>query len=156
MRMMDDDTSDPKSYVQNALRFDDGGMKTLAAAVVWCGLVYYVMCLKEDDLAHPAIAQLARGLLALPAYYKTQGDEAIDMIGRIIKQNVEAKKQAVSSYEWSMILKRMIANAKATKTTLSLQDAINLYNSNPEVSAHGIGTGKDCIIRDANFTCSYC
>ena len=150
MRLMDGDTADPRSYIQNALRFDDGGMKTLAAAVVWVGLVYYVMTLKDEELLHQSIVELARQLLQIPTYYKTQGDESMDMIRRIIKQNVDAKKQAVSSYEWSMILTKL--TAKSSKASLSLQDAIDLYNNNPEVSAHGMGTGKDHVIAAKMFS----
>ena len=61
------------------------------------------------------------------------------MIKRIIKQNVDAKKLAVSSYEWFRILSRLVQDGEK----VSAQDAIAIYNNTPEVSAHGGGSSKD-------------
>lgn len=128
--------------VQNALQFDDGGMRGLACALVWCGIVYHATTFKDEDLANPSMVELARSLLAPPTIYRTPGaDETASMIKRIIKQNVDAKKQAVSSYEWSMILRGLVTDKNKT---LTVQAAMDMYNNNPEISAHG-GTGKECI-----------
>ena len=134
------DLSTELDHVQNTLYFDDGGMRGLACALVWCGLVHHATSFKDEDLTHPSMMELARNLLSRPTFHRSQvGDEAAAMIRRIIKQNVDAKKQAVSSYEWSMILKNLCTDkAKA----LTVQDAMDMYNANPEVSAHG-GHGKD-------------
>ena len=145
MRLVENDIDmGENSSLQNALRFDDGAMRALAGALVWCGLIYYTMTLKDEEICHPAVADLARGLLSIPTMYKTQGNEAMAMISRIIRQNVEAKKQSVSSYEWSMILRGLSEKGKGNQT-ISLQEAIELYNGNPEVSAHGTGSAKDCL-----------
>eukprot|EP00438_Fugacium_kawagutii_P020691 Skav232340 [mRNA] locus=scaffold1704:535693:541139:- [translate_table: standard] len=139
----------------SGLRFDDGGMRGLAAALVWSGLVYYVTTLKDDEIKHPSVIELARGLLTIPTFYKTQGDESSAMIRRIIKQNVDAKKQTVSSYEWSMILQSLVTSGKSPKP-ISLQDAIEMYNSNPEVFAHGSGSGKDRAQKPTANTAQSC
>ena len=123
--------------------FDDGGVRGLACALVWCALIHHGKNMKDEDLASPNMAELARSLLSIPTFFKSQsGDDASAMIRRIIKQNVDAKKQAVSSYEWSQILRDMAANSPKGKA-LSMQDAIDLYNQNPEVAAHGGSSGKD-------------
>ena len=145
MRLVDKDINmEENPSFQNHLRFDDGAMKALAGALVWCGMLYYTMSLKDEEITHPAVADLARGLLNIATIYKTQENETTAMIGRIIRQNVESKKQAVSSYEWSLILRSLADQGKGTQS-ISLQDAIELYNSNPEVSAHGTGSAKDCL-----------
>ena len=116
-------------------------MKALAAAVCWVGLLHMVGTLKDDEATHPSVVQLARSLLGLPAFYKPQtGDRASGMIRRIIRQHVDAKKLAVSSYEWSRILASMIKDGEQ----MTVSQAVELYNSNPEVVAHGGASSKDC------------
>lgn len=148
---MDEETSNKPDFQPslNHLCFDDGGMRGLAGALVWAGLLYHVMALDEGELKHPSLAELARSLLAIPTFYKSQGDESSAMIRRIIKQNVDSKKQAVSSYEWSMILSNM-PKPKGSQG-ISLQDAIEMYNSNPEVCAHGSGSGKEGFLDGFKF-----
>ena len=136
------DLSTELHHVQNVLYFDDGGMRGLACALVWCGLIHHAMTFKDEDLAHPSMVELARNLLSLPTFHRAQTDEATAMIKRIIKQNSDAKKLPVSSYEWSVILKNLCADK--TKA-LTVQEAMDMYNSNPEVCAHG-GSGKDTRI----------
>lgn len=142
MRMPPDGTTDLQdASLQNTLYFDDGGMRGLACALIWCSLLYHGTTMKDEDLSHPAMADLARSLLAIPTFHRDlSADENMGMIRRIIKQNVDSKKQAVSSYEWSMIL-RNLAEGKPKGKALTVSDAIDLYNSNPEVAAHG--SGKD-------------
>ena len=148
---LDEETSEKTGFQPslNFLCFDDGGMRGLAGALVWAGLLYHVMALDEDELKHPSLAELVRSLLTIPTFYKSQGDESSAMIRRIIKQNVDAKKQAVSSYEWSMILSNM--PKPRGSQGISLQDAIDMYNNNPEVCAHGSGTGKDRVLNGFKF-----
>ena len=142
MRLSDDDDvdmTDGSIHVKEFL-FDDGGMRGLAAAMCWCGLVYFVQDLPEDVACHSGIAALARSLLAIPTYYKTPGpDPARAMIGRIIRQNVEAKKMAVSSFEWARILSNMVGDGEK----ITMQQAIDMYNTNPEVAAHGGSAAKE-------------
>ena len=132
--MQDDD-----QQLISTLHFDEGGMRGLAAAIVWCGLVYFVDTLGDDKVCDPQVVALSRSLLGIPTYFKHQeSDPARAMIGRIIRQNVEAKKLAVSSFEWSQILASMVADGE--KVTVAM--AVEMYNNNPEVAAHGAG-GKD-------------
>ena len=133
-------------------QFDDGGMRGLAAAICWIGLVY--RCSKENsqDLSQPGVINLARSLMNLPTMRKTQtNDVATEQIRRIISQNVESKKLAISSLEWAEILRGM----KKQGRHMSLQDAIQLYNNNPEITAHGgasSGTStKDVTVKNIAF-----
>ena len=129
-----------------SLYFDDGGMRGLSAAVCWIGLTY--RCTREpaEELRHPSLKQLVSSLLCLPSIHKTQtNDPAMAMVQRIIKQNVDAKKLPVSSFEWSQILSKIAKN-------VSVADAIKLYNNAPEVHAHGgCGSSKDPL--GAKVTC---
>ena len=130
--------------------FDDGGMRGLACAVCWIGLVYRVSKEKAEDLHQPQFVSLVRQLLQLPTMRKTQsGDPVMEQIQRIIRRNVESKKMAISSFEWAEILRNM--NKSNTKT-ISVADAIDLYNNSPEVTAHGGTSSKD--IPHSHFTCS--
>ena len=125
---------------EGTLQFDDGGMRGLAAAVCWVGLAY--RCVKEpvEKLRHPSVRELVSSLLCLPTLRRSQADDpAMQMVQRIIKQNVDSKKLPVSSFEWSRILSKMGKRVTA-------QEAIQLYNSAPEVHAHGSGgTTKEQI-----------
>ena len=134
------DGANLEPHVQE-FRFDDGGMKGLAAALCWCGLVYFVSNLDDSVVCHGGVKELAMSLLSIPTYYRRPGqDSAHAMIGRIIRQNVEAKKMAVSSFEWSQILGKMAKEGEK----ITVQEAIEIYNGNPEVVSHGgSGGSKD-------------
>ncbi len=134
MRLNGDEDDSMESSHLDEFQFDDGGMRGLAAALVWCGMIYFCTTLDDALVRSPGIQALARNLLAIPTYYKRSSqDPAYAMIGRIIRQNVEAKKQAVSSFEWAGILSNMFhAGEKIT-----FQQAMDIYNNSPEVAAHG-------------------
>lgn len=140
MRILPEDELDKSEYHQAQLRFDDGGMRGLAAALCWCGLIYHVGAMPPTDFAIPSVLELARGLLHIPTYFKARGqDDAAAMISRIIKQNVNSKVLSVSSYEWSQILQSM---AKAGES-ITVNEAIEMYNGSAEVAAHGGTSSKD-------------
>lgn len=123
------------------LAFDDGGMKGLAAVLNWIGLVYVAGKEQIEDLRHERVISLASSLLALPTFYKHQaGSAAQNMIQRIIKQNVDAKKLPVSSFEWSGILRSL-----KPKERINVADAIAMYNDSPEVHAHGGAAARSGI-----------
>lgn len=119
-------------------------MRGLAAGVVWCGLVYHVSTLPEAQWICPSVVDLAKSLLNLPTFYKAPASDMTSaMIKRIIRQNVDSKKLAVSSYEWSEILAAMQKEGEA----VSVQTAMDMYNANPEVTAHGGSSAKDSQIK---------
>ena len=120
------------------LTFDDGGMRGLAAALCWVGLVYRCSNESKEALCHPSVIALARSLLQLPTMRKSQSSDMMsEQIRRIIRQNVESKKMAITSFEWAEILRNMNKQGQPT----SVQDAIDCYNKSPEVAAHG-GSGS--------------
>lgn len=140
---MDEDTqmeTDEGSWRLGELMFDDGGMRGVAAAVVWLGLVYKCSTEKTEDLTHPRVLSLARSLMQVPTMRKTQtGDMATEQIRRIIRQNVESKKLPVSSFEWAEILRCMNKQGRP----ITVNEAIDLYNTSPEVAAHGGTSAKE-------------
>lgn len=139
-----DDGANLEPHVQE-FRFDDGGMKGLAAALCWCGLFYFVSNLDDSVVCHGGVKELAMSLLSVPTYYKRPGqDPAHAMIGRIIRQNVQAKKMAVSSFEWSQILGKMAMEDKEGEK-ITVQEAIEIYNGNPKWSPMEAVVGQRTI-----------
>ena len=133
LRLPDMNVDDVKSEFAFFL-FDDGGMKALAAALVWTGCVYVVGQESAESLRHPRFVQLVKGLLGLPTLFKKQADDVVSgTIQRIIKQNIDAKKLPVSSFEWAGILSRLGEEA-------NVADCVKMYNNTPEVVAHGSNT----------------
>lgn len=140
LRLEPEDEQDDSEHHQGMFKFDDGGMRALACAVCWCGLIHHCRTLPLEQLTDPGVAALARSLLQIPSFFRSgPSDPCQAMIKRIIKQNVDAKKLAVSSYEWFRILSRLVQDGEK----VSAQDAIAIYNNTPEVSAHGGGSSKD-------------
>lgn len=93
-----------------------------------------------------AARSLARSLLEIPTFVRSDAaDEASSMIRRIVKQNVDAKKLPISSYEWSLMLQKIVKDGG--HGNVSLQEIIELYNANPEVLAHGGGNSKDRLLQ---------
>ena len=60
------------------------------------------------------------------------------MVQRIIKQNVDSKKLGVSSFEWAQILRGF-----GKKQGMTVSDAVQMYNTSPEVNAHTSTGSKD-------------
>ena len=140
MRLHGDEDDSMESGHLDEFQFDDGGMRGLAAALVWCGVIYFCTTLDDALVRSPGIQALARNLLAIPTYFKRPSeDPAYAMIGRIIRQNVEAKKQAVSSFEWAGILANMVEDGEK----ITFQQAMDIYNNSPEVAAHGGAKDRD-------------
>lgn len=140
LRLSDDMTLPEDLWHFGLLSFDDGGMKCLAGALVWVGLVYFLSKEPLEDLRHPQVLKLVKSLLRLPTIFKHQAENpAQQMIQRIIKQNVDSKKLPVSSYEWAGIL---VGLKPHTDESFGVTAAIDLYNQNPEVLAHGGDAGE--------------
>ena len=90
-----------------------------------------------EELRRPKVVALVHSLLGIPPMFK---NVAQGMIQRIIKQNVDAKKLPVSSFEWAGILESLGGKSRS-KPDLGVTEAIATYNACPEVRAHG-GSGS--------------
>ena len=140
LRLLPGDENDESMYHQGQMCFDDGGMRGLAAALTWCGLLHHVAALPEDKFCVPAVKKLAESLLRIPTYYKMEAaNEGAAMIRRIIKQNVDSKVLPISSWEWASILASMSQKGESITVT----EAIELYNGSAEIVAHGGSSSKD-------------
>lgn len=83
--------------------------KTLAAFIAWLALcIASEMCgVDMADFQHPAVQALVASLLRLDSVLKSsvsEGDEIDSAISRIVKQNVDARVQPVSSLTWASVL----------------------------------------------------
>lgn len=120
--------------------FDDGGQKALAAALVLLGCLHLAGTEPIESLRHPHVTGLVKGLLQIPTLHKSQAsDEVSQMLQRIVKQNVDAKKLPVSSFEWCGILERL-----GEESIGSISEAVQKYNAIPEICAHGSNT-ESCM-----------
>lgn len=148
LESLEEDVDNP--YHEAQFEFDDGGMRGLAAAVVWIGLVYRCSREPPDLLSQPAVKELIQSMLNLPSLRKNQAeDRQMAMIQRIIKQNVDAKKMAVSSYEWAMILRSF--QKQSGNESLKAADCIKIYNDTPEVVSHGSASVKELFVQSPVF-----
>lgn len=154
MRLLPEDEKDDSMYHQGQICFDDGGMRGLAAALTWCGLLHHVAELQENKFCVPAVKKLAQSLLQIPTYYKVEmGNEGVAMIRRIIKQNVDSKVLSISSWEWASILASMSQSGQS----ITMAEAIEMYNGSAEIVAHGGSGSKDWrwfLLRNEVMTCS--
>ncbi|CAK9040042.1 unnamed protein product [Durusdinium trenchii] len=113
--------------------FDDGGQKALAAALVLLGCLHLAGTEPIESLRHPHVTGLVKGLLQIPTLHKSQAsDEVSQMLQRIVKQNVDAKKLPVSSFEWCGILERL-----GEESIGSISEAVQKYNEANDRSASG-------------------
>ncbi|CAK9013878.1 Uncharacterized protein SCF082_LOCUS12114 [Durusdinium trenchii] len=145
LRLTDDIDISEDADQFGVLKIDDGGMKCLAAALVWVGLAFVFVKEPEAELRKPGVVALTSSLLKLMTFRKQQPiNPAHGMIQRIIKQNVDAKKLPISSFEWANILGSL--QSANDMQEFGVSDAIAIYNASPEVHAaeHG-GSGTLAI-----------
>ena len=128
---------DPSSSVDanqcavGTLFFADGSQKMLAAFSTWLG----VLSLWEDHrdaLQVPEVQSMLASFLAIPTCVKGSIDNSNTLeaaIGRIVKQNIDAKVLPVSSFQWSSVLRSLGQDVK-------LDQALQLHNAHPDVMAH--------------------
>lgn len=126
--------------------FNDGSQKTLAACTVWIALMLAARIPEnQPDLTHPNVVALAASLLKIRTVLKGSSihqDELDSAVARIVKQNVDAKVQPVSSLNWAAILKQLGDDAK------DFDAAMVRYNSHPEVVAFESSGGSGTISLD--------
>lgn len=135
----------PVNLAVNSLFFSDGSQKCLAAFIVWVSLALAAE-LDENaaDLERDSVQALAASLLRIRTVVKSSLDQAGEIdgaIARIVKQNVDARVQPVSSLTWCSIL-------RALGDDTSFEMAISKYNSHPEVIAFEASGGAGVISLD--------
>ena len=101
----------PVNLAVNSLFFSDGSQKCLAAFIVWVSLALAAE-LDENaaDLERDSVQALAASLLRIRTVVKSSLDQAGEIdgaIARIVKQNVDARVQPVSSLTWCSILRAL-------------------------------------------------
>ena len=125
----------PVNIALGCLYFSDGSQKCLAAFMVWIG-----MCLASQvngnvgNLANPLVQTTVGALLRINVVLRGStghSDQVDNTIARIVKQNVDAKVQPVSSLAWCSILRSLSQG----NVSIGLDAAMARYNSHPEVVA---------------------
>lgn len=123
----------PVNVALGCLYFSDGSQKTLAGLMVWLSLIIATTLpgLSESDFLHPSVQGLIGSLLSIRTVQRGSigmTDEVDSAIARIVKQNIDARVQPVSSLTWASILLTLGENC-------TFDQAMVRYNSHPEVQA---------------------
>ena len=130
----------PTNIACGSLYFGDGSQKGLAALGVWVAL-----CLAADlphnsssPIDHPNVKALAASLLRIRTVMRgaSGGPDVDSQISRIIKQNMDARVQPVSSLTWLSVLRNMGEG-------VGVDVLIQKYNQHPEVVAAGTTLALD-------------
>ena len=144
MRLPDDLDIEKTMHSQGGLlQFEDGSQKTLAAFMVWLGLVALVPVFDEEDFRSPGVLTLIQSLLSIGGIRKQAHADALDgLVSRVVKQNSDSKVQPISSFQWAVMLQTLFSKSE----NITLDGAIARYNSHPEVQAQGGKMTAPCSI----------
>ena len=121
------------------LQFDEGGQKTLAGLINWLGLLAIMDKFEDEDFRAPGVQTLINSLLNIATIFKAGGheDPVDSMIGRVVKQNQDAKVQPISSFQWAVLLQKMFEAGSPGDPKLTMETALQRYNTHPAVMAQG-------------------
>ncbi|CAE7836494.1 unnamed protein product [Symbiodinium sp. CCMP2592] len=132
---------DDHGVAVNVFNFADGGQKTLAAFSVFISLVLtYKTC--PECLKKPQVQTWMSSFLMIQTLCKSNEDPDSSMdgaLGRIIKQNIDAKALPVSSLAWASIFQTF-------GESWTIEECLDRYNSHPQVLAYeSADTGSGSI-----------
>ena len=119
------------NIVLGALWFSDGSQKMLAAMTCWVSLLMVWRHHGEGALQDSFVQTMIASFLQIPTMVKAQeahGSQLQGLVGRIAQQNVNAKVQPISSFQWASMLKEFGSE--------SFDEALTAYNQHPDVVAH--------------------
>jgi hypothetical protein len=112
------------------LYFGEGSLRGLAAGAVFiAALLVYKN--GAHDFSEPQVVTLISSLMKIPTTRKSMDVEQSreeSLIARVLSQNKAAKTQAVSSWQWAVML-------KALGEGVTYNDLMDKYNNHPEVVA---------------------
>ena len=132
----DDMKPDEEMGIVRLLQFGDGSQKMLAAMITWICILLVWKGHGPDALRAPMVQTMIRSFLAIATTVKSTEimSSPLDaMMGRIADQNVAARVQPISSFQWAGILVNFLQGDRDSE---SFDDMIQKYNSHPVVVAH--------------------
>ncbi|CAK9079166.1 unnamed protein product [Durusdinium trenchii] len=142
-------TLKPVNLALGSLYFNDGSQKTLAGFIVWiCLCIASKLSHNEGKLGDsPSLQAFASSLLRIRTVLKgssgSYADDVDSAVARIVKQNIDARVQPVSSLAWCAILRQLSDGVANTYESAMLR-----YNSHPEVVALEASGGAGPISLD--------
>lgn len=127
-----DPDADPN--VPSKLFFDNGSVKGLGCFICFVGLLGMTDRFSPEELGHAKAVELIGSMLHIQSLHKQNMDNALDsQIQRVIKQNMDAAAQPVTSFGWSIILKKM--SRAIDEEGIDFDTALQIYNEHPSVKA---------------------
>ena len=129
-----DDLPEEDSTLYGRFLFGDGSQRLLAAMTVWVAIL---LCWRRqpDALEMASVKNMIYSFLEIPTTVRASeihGSALESVISRIVSQNINAKVQPITSFGWCSILKSVVTGNDSS----TFEEALNCYNSHPEVVAH--------------------
>ncbi|CAL1152126.1 unnamed protein product [Cladocopium goreaui] len=132
------------------LQFGDGSQKLLAAIITWICLLLTWKAHGHDAVKQPLVQSMIKSFLAIPTTVRSSDTMATPldaMLQRIAQQNVAARVQPISTFQWASILYKFLGTSGGDAETFD--DMLSKYNSHPIVLAHDRGeSGAGSIALD--------
>jgi hypothetical protein len=130
----------------NALLFDGGSKAGMAAFLCLVSVSVVAQSYKETDpvaMRDPKVVDLLKSVMSINSIYKAdqaaQSSDLDSTISRIVKQNIDSKATAVSSWDWANLLKSLVGDEDENVT---MADAVDLYNQHPQIRGYQDSNGK--------------
>ena len=138
---------DEHNSIAGVLQFGDGSQKMLAAMITWVCLLMVWKGHGPDALQSPLVQTMIKSFLAIPTTIKSTeatGNPLDAVLGRIAQQNVAARVQPISTFQWAGILVNFLDGDRE-----SFDDMLQKYNSHPVVVSHDRGeSGSGSVALD--------
>ena len=130
------------------LYFGDGSQKMLAAMSVWIALLLVWKRHGPECLKDSLVQVMLESFLRIPTTIKASETMASSFeatLTRIANQNVSARVQPISTFQWSCILQPFLNGGSG----MTFDAAVAAYNSHPVVLAHDRNeSGAGCVALD--------
>jgi hypothetical protein len=130
----------------NALLFDGGSKAGMAAFLCLVSVSVVAQSYKETGpgaMRDPKVVDLLKSVMSINSIYKAdqaaQSSHLDSTISRIVKQNIDSKATAVSSWDWANLLQSLVGDDHEKVT---MADAVDLYNQHPQIRGYQDSNSK--------------
>ena len=139
---------DGENSLSAYLYFGDGSQKMLAAMSVWIALLLVWKSHGAESLKEGLVQSMLGSFLQIVTMIKASETLASSFeatLTRIANQNISARVQPISSFQWSCILQPFLNGASG----MTFEAAVAAYNAHPVVLAHDRNeSGAGCVALD--------